>query len=94
MIPDQPPISNQVFVAPKGLDETQVHPIKAFIGIIPPGNSLEGSRYVVVAWKPTEQEIREIFEGGLVYLSCLGTLTPHFLTTKFSEATYGAISNS
>lgn len=102
MTPDQPPVSNCVFHAPDELDHTQVFSIHAyknaikpgftqevFAGEVPPGSNLDGAPFIVTAWKPTAGELEELNRGGLVYLSCLGVLPPHFLTTTWSDATYG-----
>jgi hypothetical protein len=90
MTPVNPPIYNQVFTAPGDMDASQVESIQAFVGEIPPGNNLDGASFVVVAWQPSQEELIELLQrGGPIYLSCLGTLPPHFLTTEFSIATYG-----
>jgi hypothetical protein len=90
MTPVKPPITNCVFTAPEDLDASQVNSIHAYRESIPTGN-LEGATFIVVAWQPSPDEIKALQEGGSIFLSCLGSLPPHFLTTKFSEATYGRI---
>jgi hypothetical protein len=87
--PGKLPVATARFSAPDGLDETQVAPIEAFLETVPSGNNLEGASMVVVAWKPSPEEIQDLIDGGQIYLSCLGGLPAHFLTTKFKEATYG-----
>lgn len=104
MNPTTPPKSNSVFHAPQDgyLDHTQVMSIHAFKGEIapgfsmatlegevPPGSNLDGARFVVTAWKPTPEDLETLVNGGLVYLSCLSVLPPHFLTTNWETATYG-----
>lgn len=102
MIPVRPPVSNAVFTAPADMDYTQVFSIHAFksavkagftqdvlAGEVPPGSNLDGSPFVVTAWKPTPEELEELNRGACVYLSCLAGLPPHFLTTNWSDATYG-----
>lgn len=102
MIPDKPPRSNAVFHAPDDLDVTQVFSIHAFKSVIfpgftqslfkgevPPGSNLDGANFVVTAWRPTPEELEELNRGGLVYVSCLAILPPHFVTTSFRDATYG-----
>jgi hypothetical protein len=37
---------------------------------------------VRVAWKPTEEEIEHLKEGGTIWLSCWGGLPPHFLEVQ------------
>lgn len=90
MTPAKPPITNCVFTAPEDLDVSQVESIHAYRESIPTGN-LEGATFIVVAWKPSPAELQELNEGGLIYLSCLGSLPPHFITTNFGQATYGRI---
>lgn len=81
-------ISNSSFGPPEGMDESQVFRIPAYVGTIEQGN-LDGSNFVVVAWKPEPKDLIRLMAGGAIYLSCLGGLPPHFLTTSFAEATYG-----
>jgi hypothetical protein len=87
MIPATFAGSNCTFKAPSDMDETQVLSIDGFLGSIGGGN-LDGSQFVVVAWKPTPEELAELNQGGLVYLSMLGGLAPHFITTDFGFASY------
>lgn len=102
LIPVRPPISNTVFTAPSDMDYSQVFSIHAFknavkagftqdvfAGEIPPGSNLDGASFIVTAWKPSAEELLALNQGGLVYLSCLAVLPPHFLTTSWSDATYG-----
>jgi hypothetical protein len=84
---DEPDIVNTVYGTPEGLEESQVAPLPAFKGVVPTGN-MEGSRFIVVAWKPTDEDIKRIFDGGKVYLTCIGILPPHFVSTDFKEAAY------
>lgn len=78
--------ANASFTAPDGLDETQVQSIPGFQGVVERG-SLEGLRMIVVAWKPDEAELQQINSGSPIYLTVLGGLPPHFLSTSFAEAT-------
>lgn len=88
MIPVDFDITNAKFTAPMGYDESQVFTIPAYVGEVPGPNAVEGTPFVVVAWKPTEEDIELIRQGSLVYISQLGGLSPHFLTTKIEEACY------
>jgi len=81
------PESNQVFNPPPDLDPSQCSAAEAFVGVIQQGN-LDGHTFVVVAWKPTPEELEELNRGGLIYLSVLGGLPPHFLCTDFKTASY------
>lgn len=89
MKPATPPVSSTVFKAPNSLDESQVHAIAAYKNVIPPGSNLDGAAFVTVAWRPTPEELIELNNGGLVYITTIGGLLPHFVTTSFSVATYG-----
>jgi len=85
MKPANFPESNCVFGAPSDLDESQVLSIPAFTGTVIGGN-LDGSRLVVVAWLPTPEEIEQLKTGAPVYLTMIGGLAPHFLSTTFQQA--------
>lgn len=74
------------FVAPPGMSEEQVKTIKAWSGRIH-GGSCDGSIATVTAWRPTDVELARLNEGGCVFLTVLGGLPPHCLTTSFEEAT-------
>ncbi len=70
---------------PEDLAESQCATIPAFVTKVLRG-SMEGSTLVVVAWKPTPDELAQLNAGNPVFLSCLGGLIPHFLTTNLAEA--------
>lgn len=81
MIASDFPQANQTIGEPQGWDRSQCQPIRAFVCMIDKGN-LEGSPAVVTAWKPTEEEIKQIVEGGLIYVAFISDgLPPHFLAT-------------
>jgi hypothetical protein len=77
--------SNAKFGPPSDLEETQCGTIPAFVSKVQRG-SCEGAALVVTAWKPTPDELRQLNDGNPVFLSCLGGLPPHFLTTNLAEA--------
>lgn len=77
--------ANCKFGTPEGLDESQVMTIHAYRGPVV-GGSVDGAQLVVTAWKPTEAEIEVMKAGAPVFLSVLGGLPPHFLTTDFEQA--------
>lgn len=79
------PESNANFGPPPDVTETQVATVRAYHGAVFRG-SLQGAHIVIVAWKPTPEELRDITEGKPIFLSCIGGLPPHFLTTNFAEA--------
>lgn len=77
--------ANCKFKAPVDLDESQVSTIDAYRETKSGGN-LDGSQFVIVAWQPTEKEIEQMKLGAPVFLTMLGGLAPHFLTTDFDQA--------
>ena len=79
------PEANCVFLRPPDLDSSQCFDIPAFCGEQNKG-TLDGSVFVVVVWMPTEKELQQLNSGSAVYLTMLGGLAPHFITTSFSEA--------
>lgn len=82
MTPTNFPQANKTFVHPPDLDETQCRSIPAFCGEVKEGN-IDGAIVVVVAWKPSEDDLFNLNNGQPVFLSCIGGLPPHFLTTVF-----------
>lgn len=67
------------------MEEAQCKPIKAYAGPVD-GGSLDGSLMVIVAWKPEPRDLERINRGEPIYISMIGGLAPHFLTTSFEEA--------
>lgn len=80
------PEANTTFGPPPDLVESQCRTIPAFVGVVEKG-SCEGSRMIVVAHKPTPADLAALNAGGAIYLTMMGGLAPHFLTTNFAEAT-------
>ncbi len=89
MTPHHFPEANSHFGAPADLDESQCMTIPAYQGVVH-GGSIDGIRQVVVAWLPDEQERARIAAGGPIFLSMMGGLAPHYLSTSFHEATHPA----
>jgi len=85
MTPSTFPEANVILGAPDGLTDTQVIAIPAYAGEVV-GGSVDGLRLVVVAWKPSAVELERLNQGGDIFLSCIGGLPPHFLSTTFVEA--------
>lgn len=83
------PEANRQFNPPPDLDESQCMAVPAYVGEVKQG-SVDGVTIVVVAWQPNAQDIKRIIEGNPIYLSCVGGLPPHFLTTDFHSATHPA----
>lgn len=79
------PEANTVFRAPSDLEESQCSAAPAYKGAVARG-SVEGATIVVTAWQPSPAELEQLRNGGLVYLSVLGGLPPHFITTEFNQA--------
>lgn len=70
---------------PPDLAESQCMAIPAFVGHVE-GGSVDGARQIIVAWKPGAEELAALNSGAPVFLSCLGGLPPHFVTTDFETA--------
>jgi hypothetical protein len=90
MIPTKFPESNIAFQPPPDLGESQCGVIHGFAGEIA-GGSCDGLPLMVVAWRPTAEELEQINAGACIYLSLITEgLPPHFLTTDFHQATHPA----
>ncbi len=85
MIPVYFPEANKVFGPPKDLTEEQCSKVHAFVGEVQ-GGGCDGMGMIVVAYEPSPYDLEVLNNGGKVYLSCLGSLPPHFLTTSFERA--------
>jgi hypothetical protein len=85
MNPAHFPQANFKFGPPSDLEESQCTTIPAFVGEIKTG-SCDGCQITVVAWLPTPQELAELNIGKPIYLSVIGGLPPHFLSTDFQQA--------
>jgi hypothetical protein len=79
------PESNTKFGPPPDMDESQVRTIHAYVDSIKRGN-LDGAQMVVVAWQPNPDELADLAAGKPVFITMLGGLAPHLLTTKFEAA--------
>ena len=77
--------ANTQFGPPPDLTESQCQSIPAYVGKIS-GGSIDGSQVVVVAWKPSPDELIDLNAGIPVYLAMIGGLAPHLLTTNFESA--------
>lgn len=86
MNPTNFPQANAAFRAPDGYDESQVKTVQAFMSELAGGN-LDGDKIVVVAWLPSATERLEILAGAPIFLTCIGGLPPHRLSTTFQDAT-------
>lgn len=86
MTPIQFPEANATFAPPPDLDESQCMTIHAYVGETQ-GGTVDGANMVVTAWKPSEHELEMLNAGAPVYLTVLGGLPPHMITTSFAQAT-------
>ncbi len=75
--------SNATFRAPAELTENQCGTIDGYVGFVQ-GGSLDGSQQTV-AWIPDSEDLKRLKAGKPVFLSVIGGLPPHFLTTSFEE---------
>jgi hypothetical protein len=89
MTPTTFPEANTVYGPPSDLEESQCMRIPAFSGTVERG-AVEGAPIVVVAWQPTSEDIAAMRLGSPIYISMIGGLAPHFLTTDFHSATHPA----
>jgi hypothetical protein len=78
--------ANSKFTPPPGFDESQVATVPAYIGQVN-GGSVDGCSMAVVAWLPSPDELSDILAGKPIFLTVLGGLPPHFLSTSFQSAT-------
>ena len=79
------PEANSKHGPPKGFDESQIMTIPSFTSESL-GGHLDGCGIVVVAWQPSDQEIKAIAAGGNIFLTMIGGLAPHFVSTSFKDA--------
>lgn len=85
MTPITFPQCNTALKPPAGVDESQVMVIPGYAATIQGGNC-DGFPVTVTAWQPTPDDIKRISEGKPIFLSFIGTIPPHFPTTRFSFA--------
>jgi hypothetical protein len=89
VIPIKFPEANCVFRPPPDLEESQCHSVPAFSGQII-GGSCDGLKCVVVAWKPSVDELEALKNGQPIFLTMIGGLAPHFLSLSFEQSTHAA----
>ncbi len=87
MTPTTFPQANTAFKAPEDLHEAQVATIPA-CRITVEGGSLDGVPVVVTAWALSAAELELLNKGEPVYLTFIGGLPPHMVTTDFHSATH------
>jgi hypothetical protein len=75
---------------PKGMTEKDVLRIPAFLAEVrDPSSCLDGSHVVIVAWKPSIEELKKLMEGGSIFLTAIGSLPPHYMSASFEAAIQG-----
>lgn len=79
------PQSTGTFGPPPDMCEGQVIPIPCCVQVAA-GGSCDGSLLIVTCHQPSEAERQAIAAGAPIFLTCLGCLPPHFLTTTFEQA--------
>lgn len=77
--------ANKEFQPPQGMDSSQCSPIRVFVGQAE-GGSCDGIPIVVSAWKPSDDELEEMINGQPVFITFVGGLPPHTVSTKFDRA--------
>jgi hypothetical protein len=100
MTPVHFPEANAIFGAPSDMAESQVATVHAFKHQLTAhpghqhnvlGGSCDGATQVVVAWQLSPEEIERLKQNnGVIFLSVLGGLIPHYLSLDFFNATHPA----
>jgi hypothetical protein len=83
------PESNINFGPPSDLAESQCRTVFGYRGTIE-GGSCDGFPLAITAWRPSEQELAAINAGQPIFVSFVGGVPPHFMTTSFQQATQPA----
>lgn len=86
MTPCEFPQANTIYGPPDDLEESQCQRVHAYKGQVQ-GGSVDGAALVVVAWQPDFVDLDRLAAGYPLYLTMMGGLAPHFITTTFIEAT-------
>ena len=45
--------------------------------------NLDGAAYITVAWMPDAEDLAKLNAGNPIFLSCIGGLPPHLVTSEF-----------
>jgi hypothetical protein len=90
MTPVKFPECNIEFVPPQTLDESQCRSLRGYTGEIV-GGSCDGLKQAVVAYQFSPEELELLrTNDGIIFLSCIGSLPPHYLSFTFHDATHPA----
>jgi hypothetical protein len=79
--------TNVTFMIPNDLarNQTKARPIRGRILQVSTG-PLDGLAVAIVAYKPNSLEISRLLAGEPVYISFLGGVAPHYVSTTLEEA--------
>jgi len=89
MNPTNFPETNATIGPPRGMSEAQCRQLRAFAAEMVAG-PMDGAPVYVVAWQPTLPELERLIEGNPVFITMLGGVMPHYVSTSFEEATHSA----
>lgn len=89
MIASDFPEANGTIKPPTGYAESQVMPLRIFMGEVERG-AVEGAKICVSCWRPTVEELAALVSGAPLFISFLGGMPPHYPATNFHEATHPA----
>jgi hypothetical protein len=90
MTPVKFPQVNITYGPPAGMAESQVQSIPAYDGQVQ-GGSCDGCRQVVVAYQLDAADLEVLKDNdGIIFLSMIGGLAPHYLSFDFETATHPA----
>jgi hypothetical protein len=82
---------NQVIARPKDIGQSQCEDIVGYVGELNDSQcSNDGATVFVVAWKPNEEEMNNLINNGVVFISFLHGIVPHVVGTSFEYVTLGA----
>jgi hypothetical protein len=83
------PQTNAHYGPPQELEESQCQTIPAYDHEIQ-GGSCDGLKQVVVAYKLSPEELAVVNETGIIFVSMIGGLVPHYPSVTFELATHPA----
>lgn len=86
MQPTDFPQANTTFGPPPDMAESQVKPVRAYVGRVK-GGSCDGAPLVVTAWFPDATDLERLRKGHPVYVAFIGGLPPHLTATSFEDVT-------
>lgn len=86
MTPAYFPEANAIIDTPPSaeLPAGSVKPMHGLVGQIASG-AFDGEKIIVVAWKPSINELKDLMDGGSVFLITLGIIPPHYIGTSLKD---------